>query len=385
MSSSTGGRRRSEDLVARAREEMTAGSERPDATTTAADPDPVRDGEHVPPPAGTARFGPLALLVPAGIVAFVALRVVSGDALRARIDESACAWTGCTGTGMAAVGWLLITLPVLWAVVAVVLWARFSAPARVGAVLLGLAFLLVAWVHVPGRRSALDLLLDGPAAGAMATGIRWGGVGAGVAVVAVLVRTVRADGGRRPDRGPVGPALVAVALLGTLAVALVRAEAPPVTVAEAMPERTFEAAGDTLRRTGGKDLRGCAGVLAGDVLDGCVRTVRVTYTTDDSDAVVHLAAVLYPGERAARERRGRLPRGTAQLGIPAGETITVSSTTGSWVLLSSVGHADGRSIAGAERGYLLWAAKQVAYRFIGRQVGLLVAPSAGDGVGPRTP
>ncbi|WP_262284644.1 hypothetical protein [Micromonospora sp. MA102] len=384
MSSSTGGRRRSEDLVARAREELTAGSEHPDATTGAG-PDPVRAAEPVPPPAGTARFGPRTLLVPAGIVALVALRVVFGDALRARIDESACAWTGCTGTGMAAVGWLLMTLPVLWAVVAVVLWARLSAPARVGAVLLGLAFLLVAWVHVPGRRSALDLLLDGPAAGALATGIRWGGVGAGLAVVAVLVRTVRADGGRRPARGPVGPALVAVALLGTLAVALVRAEAPPVTVAEAMPERTFEAAGDTLRRTGGKDLRGCAGVLAGDVLDGCVRTVRVTYTTDDSDAVVHLAAVLYPGVRAARDRRGQLPRGTAQLGIPAGETITVSSTTGSWVVLSSVGHADGRSIADAERGYLLWAAKQVAYRFIGRQVGLLVDPSAGDGIGPRTP
>ncbi|MGW4156307.1 hypothetical protein ACWEDF_24455 [Micromonospora chersina] len=63
----------------------------------------------------------------------------------------------------------------------------------------------------------------------------------------------------------------------------------------------------------------------------------------------------------------------------------MNSTTGSWVLLSSVGHADGRSIAEADRGYLLWAAKQVAYRFIGRQVGLLAAPSAADGIGPRTP
>ncbi|MFE9954081.1 hypothetical protein [Micromonospora sp. NPDC005299] len=165
--------------------------------------------------------------------------------MRTRVDESGCAVSGCTGTGMAVVGWLLITLPVLWVAVALVLWARLSAPARVAAVLVGLAFLLVAWVHVPGKRSALDLLLDGSAAGAMATGIRWGGVGAGLAVVAVFVLTVRAEGPRRSARGPGGPALVAVALLGTLAVALVRTEAPPVTVAEAMPERMFQAAGDT--------------------------------------------------------------------------------------------------------------------------------------------
>ncbi|MFG3576240.1 hypothetical protein [Micromonospora chersina] len=378
MSSTRGGRRRSKDLVARAAEEMTAGPERPDA---AADPDPVRGAAPVPPAAGVNRSGPLALLVPAGIVALVTLRIVFGDDLRARIDESACAWTGCTGSGMAVVGWLVIILPVLWGVVAVVLWSRLSAPARGAAVLVGLALLLVAWVHVPGRRSSLYLLLDGPAAGATATGIRWGGVGAGLAVVAVIVLTARPQAGR----GPIGPALVAAALLATLAVAVARAEAAPVTMAEAMPERTFRAAGDTLRRTGGTDLRGCAGVLAGDVLDGCVRTVRVSYTTDDSDAVVHLAAVLYPSERAARDRRGRLPRGTALLGTPGGETITVNSTTGSWVLLSSVGHADGRSIAEADRGYLLWAAKQVAYRFIGRQVGLLAAPSAADGIGPRTP
>ncbi|MEW2327819.1 hypothetical protein AB0880_08375 [Micromonospora chersina] len=382
MSSSRGGRRRSEDLLARAREDMTAGSERPD---TAADPDPVRGAAPVPPAAGAGRSGRLALLVPAGIVALVTLRIVSGDELRARIDESACAWTGCTGTGMAVVGWLVITLPILWAAVAVVLWSRLSAPARGAAVLVGLAFLLVAWVHVPGRHSALYLLLDGPAAGATATGIRWGGVGAGLAVVAVIVRTARAEARPGPAHGPLGPALVAAALLGTLAVAVARAESAPVTVAEAMPERTFRAAGDTLRRTGGTDLRGCTGVLAGDVLDGCVRTVRVSYTTDDSDAVVHLAAVLYPSERAARDRRGRLPRGVAQLGTPGGDTVTVNSTTGSWVLLNSVGHADGRSIAEADRGYLLWAAKQVAYRFIGRQVGLLVAPSAADGIGPRTP
>ncbi len=54
------------------------------------------------------------------------------------------------------------------------------------------------------------------------------------------------------------------------------------------------------------------------------------------------------------------------------------------MLLTSVGHADGRRVAEADRGHLLWAAKQVAYRFIGHQIGLLVAPSPADGIGPRT-
>ncbi|EEP71327.1 hypothetical protein MCAG_01654 [Micromonospora sp. ATCC 39149] len=56
-----------------------------------------------------------------------------------------------------------------------------------------------------------------------------------------------------------------------------------------------------------------------------------------------------------------------------------------WVLLASVGHADGRAIGRDDRGYLLWAAGQVVDRFIGHQTGFPVAPTPKDGVGPRTP
>ncbi|SBT46411.1 hypothetical protein GA0070611_3367 [Micromonospora auratinigra] len=326
----------------------------------------------------------LALVV--GFVALVVLRIVVGDDLRARVDEQACAVTGCTGTGMAVTGWALVALPAVWAAVTVGLWSRLSAVARVAALLVAFALALLGWVHVPGKRSSLAFLLAGPGAGAMATGIRWAGIGVAVAVVAATVAAVRSAAPRAAGRpAPSVGVIVAVVLLGSVTVAVARAEPTPVTVATAMPERTFRAAGDTLTRTGGRDLRGCAGVLADDdLLAGCVRTVRVSYTTDDSDAVVHLAAVLFPGERQARDRRGVLRRGTGQRGVP-GEAVALSSTTGSWVLLTSVAHADGRPIAEPDRGHLLWAAKQVAYRFIGRQVGLLVAPSPADGIGPRTP
>lgn len=109
-----------------------------------------------------------------------------------------------------------------------------------------------------------------------------------------------------------------------------------------------------------------------------------TWTTDDSDAVVHLVAVFFPSESMARDRRDALPDDVAQTGV-TGDVLTVESVSGSWVLFSSVGHADGRKIAEADRGWLLWSSGQVAYRFIGHQVGLLVAPSPKNGIGPRTP
>ncbi|MFG2057098.1 hypothetical protein ACGFI9_24055 [Micromonospora sp. NPDC048930] len=388
MASSRDGRGRPVDLVARARAELVA---RPaeDAGSPSAGvdrPDPVR-GPGTGPHGGADRTGgrTLALLLPLGLIGYLVLRVAAGDELRARVDEQACALTGCTGTGMAVAGWLIVALPAVWAAAAARLWSRLSGPARVAAVLVGLALGLLAWVHVPGRGSSPAEILAGPAGGAMASGLRWAGVGVALSVVAALVMAGRPADGGRPARQLAGPALVVAALLGSLAVAVARAEPVPVTLAEAMPEKTFRAAGDTLTRTGGRDLRGCAGVLADDdLLDGCVRAVRVSYTTDDSDAVVHLAAVLFPSERWARERRGGLRRGVGRTGVP-GDAVTVSSTTGSWLLLTSVGHADGRPVAEADRGYLLWAAKQVAYRFIGHQVGLLLAPSPADGIGPRTP
>ncbi|WP_432955290.1 hypothetical protein [Micromonospora haikouensis] len=375
-----GGRGRSVDLVAQARAdaERRHAVPRPDAAPQAQ--------AGVEAPARPARAGlSLGALLAFGLVTFVVAQAALGYVGRDRIQGYACAVTGCTGPGMATAGWLLITVPFLYVVAAVALWSRLPGRARPVLILLAAPLVVGGFLFVPGGRNDLDDLVDGPARYATATGITWAGAGVALAVLTLLVVAVLAEN-RKVALPPVWASLVAAgACLAMLGVALGRVEPVPVTAELALPERTFTVAGDTLTRTSTDDRRGCAGVLAGDGrLDGCVRTVRGSWTTDDSDAVVRLAAVLFPTEAVARERRGPLRSGTAQAGL-AGETVDVVSTSGSWVLFVSVGHADGRAIARDDRGHLMWAASQVAYRFIGYQVGLLVAPTPKDGIGPRTP
>ncbi|WP_353900808.1 hypothetical protein ABUL04_04580 [Micromonospora harpali] len=375
-----GGRGRSVDLVAQARAdaERRHAAPRPDAAPQA------QDGAE--PPARPARAGlSLGALLAFGLVTFVVAQAALGYVGRDRIQGYACAATGCTGPGMATAGWLLITVPFLYVVAAVALWSRLPGRARPVLILLAAPLVVGGFLFVPGGRNDLDDLVDGPARYATATGVTWAGAGVALAVLTLLVVAVLAEN-MKVALPPVWASLVAAgACLAMLGVALGRVEPVPVTAELALPERTFTAAGDTLNRTSADDQRGCAGVLDDDErLAGCVRTVRGSWTTDDSDAVVRLAAVLFPTEAVARERRGPLRSGTAQAGL-AGETVDVVSTSGSWVLFVSVGHADGRAIARSDRGHLMWAASQVAYRFIGYQVGLLVAPTPKDGIGPRTP
>ncbi|MFC5940271.1 hypothetical protein [Micromonospora harpali] len=375
-----GGRGRSVDLVAQARAdaERRHAAPRPDAAPQA------QDGAG--PPARPARAGLSLGARPAfGLVTFVVAQAALGYVGRDRIQGYACAATGCTGPGMATAGWLLITVPFLYVVAAVALWSRLPGRARPVLILLAAPLVVGGFLFVPGGRNDLDDLVDGPARYATATGVTWAGAGVALAVLTLLVVAVLAEN-MKVALPPVWASLVAAgACLAMLGVALGRVEPVPVTAELALPERTFTAAGDTLNRTSADDQRGCAGVLDDDErLAGCVRTVRGSWTTDDSDAVVRLAAVLFPTEAVARERRGPLRSGTAQAGL-AGETVDVVSTSGSWVLFVSVGHADGRAIARSDRGHLMWAASQVAYRFIGYQVGLLVAPTPKDGIGPRTP
>ncbi|WP_091281055.1 hypothetical protein [Micromonospora haikouensis] len=392
-----GGRGRSVDLVAQARADAERRDVRPQA-----DAAPRAQRAAAPAAARPARAGALiGVLLVLGLVAFPIVSVMIGPATRERIEGYACAVTGCTGPGMATAGWLLITVPFVYVVTAVALWSRLPGRARPVVVVVAAPLVLGAYLFIPSRRRDLDDLLDGPAQYATATGITWAWAGLALALLALLVVAVLADirktvpaesrgtvsaERRKTPLPPVWAPLVAAgACLAMLGVALGRADPVPVTAELAFPERTFTAAGDTLTRTSADDQRGCAGVLDDDDrLAGCVRTVRGSWTTDDSDAVVRLAAVLFPTEAVARERRGPLRSGTAQAGLD-GETVDVVSTSGNWVLFVSVGHADGRAIARSDRGHLMWAASQVVYRFIGYQVGLLVAPTPKDGIGPRTP
>jgi hypothetical protein len=342
-------------------------------------------GEISPPAAPTSHGGLLTGLIVAAVAGFFVTQGLFGDEVRAWLQESACAATGCTGPGMAAAGWLLVALPFGYGATVVAYWPRLSGPTRIAALLMGAPLVAAGLLFAPTRRVDLDDLVGGPGEYATATGLTWAGWGVGLAVAAFVVVGVFATNRKASLPAAWAPLVAVGACVSMLGVALARVDPVPVTADLAFPERSFTVAGDTLTRTSTGQQRGCAGVLPEDrLLDGCVRTVRGSWTTDDSDAVVRVAAVLFPSESAARERRGSVRSGTAQAGLD-GDTVDVVSRSGSWLIFVSAGHADGRTIARAERGYVLWASSQVVYRFIGHQAGLLVAPTPKNGIGPRTP
>ena len=183
-------------------------------------------------------------------------------------------------------------------------------------------------------------------------------------------------------------AIVAMAVVvgASLPVAIGRAQ-PTFLSSDSVYPPTIRASGDILTRFVAHDEPGCDGVLADSTplrRHGCQLIVVGGYRTDDSDAQAVVTAVLFGSEQDARAARADTP---AELG-PAGrrgDSITIMSTTGAWMLVGRVGHAGGEPITADERGWLLWTLKQVSYRFIGAQQGLLVGPSPADGIAPRTP
>ena len=309
-----------------------------------------------------------------------------GDELRDLLVAAACRFTGCGAPGMAAAGWLVVSAPIWWLAAGATRFGRWRRPARWAYGIGGGVLVLVAWAFVPGRGEELDEVLDGYGELAFATGLRW----AGLSIVALIVVGLLTAwlGGKLPARATrfAGGVAAVLASLAMLVVATVRGVMPPMTAAAMFPEPQWRVAGDTITRVSTADRSGCAGVVANErLLDGCLRTASAVFTTDDSDAVVHLAAVLFPSTGTARAVRDALPDGTGQQGF-TGDTRTTRTVTQGWLVLTTVRHADGRAIPDdTDAGHLLWAAKQVGYRFIATQVGLLVAPTPKPPIAPRTP
>ncbi|BCJ63121.1 hypothetical protein [Polymorphospora rubra] len=329
-----------------------------------------------------------------GLLALVAL--IGGPILagvfavpiRTTVVSAACRITACSGAGMVTAGWLVIALPLLILITGLLLGRRAGRIGQAALIVAGILAGLVALVFVPGRGSSFASIMRGAGAGAdqMATGIRWGLLGllaAGMLAVAALMMAQRL-------RGPVRVATAtaaALALVATLGVAWVRATPTYLTAADVFPEASFTIGGNTLTRQSSADRRGCAGVLPDDgplERAPCIRTLHVTFTTDDSDALVNFRAVLYPSNDDARAVREALPDGLAPADAH-GDVRTVFSVGGTWLLIGAVGHADGRPIQAADRGWLLWALKCVTYRFLGVQSGIGVEPTPENGIGPRRP
>ena len=322
----------------------------------------------------------LLLLVAAPFVLEVA-NGLWGQQVRDPVVAFACRVTGCAAPGMTVAGWLIIMMPVALVAFGFMPFRRWSRPVQwaygIGT---GLVAVLT-WFFIPGRGTELDDLLDGYGKYAFATGLRW----AGLCILAVIAAVVTGAALKRTWAWPAAAIVAGVACLVLLGVAISRGAMPPMTAAAMFADKTWTSAGDTLTVTSTEDLDGCDGVVANQpLLRGCIRTAKATFTTDDSDAVVHLAAVLFPSPDIAGARRDDLPDGTGQQGI-TGATRSTRMDIDGWLILTSVRHADGREIANADVGHLLWAIKQVNYQFTSSQVGLYVAPNPNPPIAPRTP
>jgi hypothetical protein len=156
-------------------------------------------------------------------------------------------------------------------------------------------------------------------------------------------------------RFAVTAAVITIAVVGAaLPWSISRAYPTAVSSAENFPA-VLQMNDDTLTLTAAGDRRGCDDVLADPAPLGahhCRRTIWATYTTDDSDAVATVRAVLYYDEDDAAEVRDGIRDGAAAAGT-SGDTITVVSKSSYWVLVGTAGHADGHAIAVDERGWLM--------------------------------
>ncbi|GAB4046618.1 hypothetical protein [Catellatospora paridis] len=348
-----------------------------------------RAAKRVAGSGASSRFGCLwSLLAVLGFFGAVIAYIRLGGYVRSAVLGLACDLSACSTAGMTAAGWLIVTTPAAMLLLVAALWNRL---AKRGRVALGTATAvvgLVALTFLPGRKRDLSGLVKGPGSEAVDAGILWALGGAGAVLLFLLVLVFVGRAVPAVDRRYNTVALVGAVVLMTAALPLAvnRSEPTWVRATDVFPaELTMN--DDRLVRVTAAEQRGCDGVLPDDNLlnlRNCYLTVRATYTTDDSDAVATLRAVLYADDETADEVRDGLPRGLTPVGV-TGDTITVLSTTYSWVLVGAAGHADGRPIDAAERPWVLWPLRQVSYRFIGVQGGLFIDPDPSDEIRPRTP
>lgn len=321
------------------------------------------------------RHAPILLLAPAVFIAILVLH----RSFRPPIFQGACEITGCSPAAMTAITWLLTSLP-LWWVITGILLRRFLRPWQL---LCGLA-LAAGWtlalIFPPD--TLVDERKQGPWAGMTTSGAGLGGLSIALVVLTQAVLGWLVISKKLRLSLSQGALVAALISLVPLPIALLRADRTAVEARILLPEKIFIIDGHTLRRTSATDQRGCAGLLPDDrPLGNCVRTARLTFASDDSDTVVRLAAVLYSSKEAAEAARNRLPADAEQTGI-SGDTITVRSVQGYWLVLCTVGHADGRPILAEERDYLLRPARQVADHFARRHSGNVIAAALDRDIDP---
>jgi hypothetical protein len=336
----------------------------------------VRDKKVRKPGQGSAWFAILAVVGFLGAMVVIAL---TGGFVRDTVIALACRATACTAGGLATAGWLIVVLPTVAVAVGVLAMRKMSTAAKIGFYAYAVPVGVIATAFIPGRRTSWDEMLNGPGSDQFADGMLWGLAGLGGFVVTAFLASFMTSPRLAPWRQATTIGGLVTTMLVGLALGITGTDKTYFQAADAFPEESWTAAGDTIRRLDLAEQTGCAGALPVDGR-GCVLTISGTFSTDDSDAIVELTAVLYTSEEAADAVRATIPAA-----YDRAKQALVYSAPHTWVLAGKVTHSDQREITDSERGHLLWALKQVTYRFLSVQNGIFVRPTPADGIGPKTP
>ena len=315
--------------------------------------------------------GPVVAVAAVVLFVLVLTQMEYGEDFRDATVNAACQVTGCSGPGIALIGFLMTLSPFLYAGALVLWWRRTPIAGRVILVLAGALLAIAMVMFLPSRRRGLDELVDGAGAEALVRGMNWGVLSVFAAVVVGVLAGIASSRIRvRPL-----PVWTAVGLVvGTLLIiAMTGAPAGHPVASQIFPETTLRVNGDTLTRQWSEDREGCDRILADPApLRRCLWTAEFQFTTSDSDAVVRFSAVMFADNDAVRDAENGIRERARPAGID-GDALLVTDATGTWLTVAAVRHADGRAIVEADQRWLRWPAAQLRYAFA-QATGYSIAP-----------
>ena len=98
---------------------------------------------------------------------------IFGQQIRDVIVTPARAATGETSAGMAAAGWLVVTFPVWFAGLGLLLWPRLPRVVAIGWGIVTVTLFAPVLAFVPPKHQTVDSLITGSGSAALATGLRY--------------------------------------------------------------------------------------------------------------------------------------------------------------------------------------------------------------------
>ena len=311
-----------------------------------------------------------------GAVVSVALGVSSasmvvGDGLAAAF----CWMTGCADGGMALIGWALTLVPVVFVLVAWVLFPRSGTRGRVVLLALGTVTFTLVLLMLPDPRDRMS----GDGAAFLADGMLWG---VGTLAVGAVLLAVGLGINRLFSASGIVPVMCVTTTLifgGVFAYADNHNDDAEelVTAAQLFPDATMTISGSTLTRVSASDRPGCTGRYP-----RCGHTAQFAFTTTDSDAVTDVEIIWF-------SKAGHAWDAVKSVVPPSADRtyLRISTIHHEHVMVATIRHADGRTIAPPDERWLRWPAAQIDHLLrkkvgINRRVGRL---RTSETAAPRNP